>query len=87
MSLVDSLVEDLFSAEAEIIVRPIEQLFIIPSTLRLPMGRQGQLQAFAVDAMGGPSPKWSTSFNPATPPCWKWTKRPCHGHRPGTRRW
>src|SRR5690606_41456964 len=45
MSLVDSLVEDLFSAEAEIIVRPIEQLFIIPSTLRLPMGRQGQLQA------------------------------------------
>ncbi len=57
MSLVDSLVEDLFSAEAEIIVRPIEQLFIIPSTLRLPMGRQGQLQAFAVDAMGRPVSK------------------------------
>lgn len=52
--LVDSLVEEVFTAEADIIARPIDQLFIVPSTLRLPMGRQGQLQVFAVDALGRP---------------------------------
>ena len=50
--LVDSLVEEVFTAEADIIARPIDQLFIVPSTLRLPMGRQGQLQVFAVDVLG-----------------------------------
>src|SRR5690606_31837627 len=33
--LVDSLVEEVFTAEADIIARPIDQLFIVPSTLRL----------------------------------------------------
>ena len=55
--LVDTLVEEMFSAEADIIARPIDQLFIVPSTMRLPMGRQGRLQAFAVDALGRPLSK------------------------------
>lgn len=55
--LVDTLVEEMFSAEADIIARPIDQLFIVPSTMRLPMGRQSRLQAFAVDALGRPLSK------------------------------
>jgi len=55
VKLSDALIESLFPAEADIVVRSIEQLFIVPSTLRLPIGRQAELKAFAIDALGRPA--------------------------------
>jgi|GEM_PF-450854 len=57
VKLADTLIENLFPVEADIVTRSIEQLFIVPSTMRLPIGRQAQLQAYAIDALGRPLSK------------------------------
>lgn len=57
LPLADALIEDLYPGDAEIITKPIDQMFIVPSTIRIPIGRQRQLQAFAVDALGRPLTK------------------------------
>lgn len=55
--LADTLIEHLFPIEADIVSRSIEQLFIVPSTMRLPLGRQARLEAYAIDALGRPLSK------------------------------
>lgn len=57
IKLADAILEDLFPIEADIVSRSIEQLFIVPSTMRLPIGRQSRLQALAIDALGRPLSK------------------------------
>ncbi len=55
--IADTILENLFPDEADVVPRSIEQLFIVPSTMRLPLGHQGRLQAFALDALGRPLSK------------------------------
>lgn len=53
-TLVDSLVSELFPPAVQIIERPIEQVFVVPSQLRLNLGASHPLATYALDGMGRP---------------------------------
>ncbi len=54
IALADALVAQLFPPEAGVLEVAIEQVFVVPETLRLAIGESRTLEAFAVDAFGRP---------------------------------
>lgn len=52
--IVDTLVSNLFPADVQIIERAIDQVFVVPSQVRLNLGASQQISAFALDNMGRP---------------------------------
>lgn len=52
--LVDTLVSQLFPPDVQVIERSIEQIYVVPSQLRLNLGASHQITAFALDNKGRP---------------------------------
>ncbi|NLJ73836.1 MAG: hypothetical protein GX331_02460 [Firmicutes bacterium] len=53
-SLVDTLVSSLFPADVQVIERSIEQVFVVPSQIRMNLGGSKQITVYALDSMGRP---------------------------------
>ncbi len=53
-ALVDNLLTDLFPANVQVIERSIDQVFAVPSQVRLNLGQSKQLAVYALDALGRP---------------------------------
>lgn len=53
-ALVDNLITDLFPADVQVIERSIDQVFAVPSQVRLNLGQSKQLTVYALDALGRP---------------------------------
>ena len=55
-TLIDKLLSELFPPEVQVIERSIEQVFTVPSQLRMNLGSSYQITAYALDSMGRPIP-------------------------------
>ena len=53
-SLVDTLVTSLFPSDVQVIERSIEQVFVVPSQIRMNLGGSKQITVYALDSMGRP---------------------------------
>lgn len=53
---VDMLLSQAFPPEAEVVIRPISRIVVVPSVLRIPIGASASLQAYAIDDLGRPIP-------------------------------
>lgn len=52
--LVDSLINQLFPSDVQVIERTIHEVFVVPSQLRLNLGESHQITAYALDSQGRP---------------------------------
>lgn len=53
-TLVDSLVTALFPSDVQVIERTIDQVFAVPSQMRLNLGQSKKLEVYALDSLGRP---------------------------------
>lgn len=53
-TLIDKLLSELFPPHIQVIERSIEQVFTVPSQLRMNLGSSYQITAYALDSMGRP---------------------------------
>lgn len=51
---IDSLLMNVYPADIQVVERPIEQIFIAPTHLRINLGATHQINVFALDALGRP---------------------------------
>lgn len=56
-SLIDKLISELFPPDVQVIERSIEQVFTVPSQLRMNLGSSYKITAYALDSMGRPIPE------------------------------
>lgn len=52
--LIDNLLTDLFPSDVQVIERAVDQVFVVPSQVRLNLGQSKQLTVYALDALGRP---------------------------------
>lgn len=55
-NLIDKLLSELFPPDVQVIERSIEQVFTVPSQLRMNLGSSYKITAYALDSMGRPIP-------------------------------